>query len=54
VDKALQHELFLITDLVHQQEVEDKFFPTTEILQNYMTKPLIGAKFKDFSKSLAR
>ena len=41
-------KLFYITDLISRNEVEVRYCPTDEMLADYMTKPLVGAKFKLF------
>ena len=41
-------KLFYITDLISRNEVEVRYCPTDEMLADYMTKPLVGTKFKLF------
>ena len=41
---------FYITDLIERKEVEIKYCPTDEMIADYMTKPLLGAKFHKFRK----
>ena len=41
-------KLFYITDLISRNEVEVRYCPSDEILADYMTKPLVGTKFKLF------
>jgi hypothetical protein len=40
--------LFYVTDLVERDEVLVKYCPTDDMIADYMTKPLVGAKFKLF------
>ena len=41
---------FFITDLIKRNEVSIKFCPTDDMIADYMTKPLTGAKFCKFRK----
>ena len=41
-------KIFYVTDLVSRNEVQVKHCPTDEMIGNYMTKPLVGSKFKRF------
>ena len=41
-------KLFYITDLINRDEVEVRYCPTDEMIGDYMTKPLMGTKFKLF------
>jgi hypothetical protein len=41
-------KIFYVTDLVSRNEVQVKYCPTGEMIGDYMTKPLVGAKFKKF------
>ena len=41
-------KLFYITDLILRNEVEVSYCPTDEMLADYITKPLVGTKFKLF------
>jgi hypothetical protein len=41
-------KIFYVTDLVSRDEVQVKYCPTDEMIGDYMTKPLVGAKFKRF------
>ena len=41
-------KLFCITDLISRNEVEVKYCPTDDMIGDYMSKPLSGAKFKVF------
>ena len=41
-------KLFYITDLISRGEVEVKYCPTDEMIGDYMSKPLVGAKFLNF------
>ena len=49
--KSTRHfdiKLCYITDLFSRNKVEVRYCPTDEMLADYMTKPLVGAKFKLF------
>ena len=37
-----------MTDLVERKEVQIEYCPTENMIADYMTKPLVGAKFKTF------
>ena len=39
---------FYVTDLVGRDEVTIEYCPTDEMIADYMTKPLVGSKFKLF------
>jgi hypothetical protein len=41
-------KIFYVTDLVSRDVVQVKYCPTDEMIGDYMTKPLVGAKFKRF------
>ena len=41
---------FYITDLIERKEVGFKYCPTDEMIADYMTKTLSGAKFHKFCK----
>ena len=41
-------KIFYVSDLVSRDEVEVKYCPTDEMIADYMTKPLVGSKFKRF------
>ena len=41
---------FYITDLIERKEVEIEYCPKDEMIADYMTKPLLGAKFHKFRK----
>ena len=41
-------KLFYVTDLVERDEVLVKYCPTDDMIADYMTKPLVGSKFKMF------
>ena len=43
---------FFITDLIKRGEVSIEYCPTDAMLSDYMTKPLLGEKFKFFRKAL--
>jgi hypothetical protein len=39
---------FYITDLIERKEVQVEYCPTDAMIADYMTKPLVGAKFLRF------
>ena len=41
-------KLFYITDLIERNEVQVKYCPADDMIGDYMSKPLVGAKFKKF------
>ena len=41
-------KLFYITDLIERNEVQVKYCPTDDMIGDCMSKPLVGAKFKEF------
>ena len=41
-------KLFYITDLISRDEVTVKYCPSDRMIADYMSKPLMGAKFKEF------
>jgi hypothetical protein len=43
---------FYITDLIKRKEVSIQYRPTNEMIADYMTKPLTGAKFHTFRKAI--
>ena len=43
---------FYITDLIERKEVEIQYCPTDDMIADYMTKPLSGAKFHKFRKQI--
>jgi hypothetical protein len=51
--KCIRHfniKYFYITDLIQCNDIQIEYCPTEEIVANYMTKPLIGAKFEGLHK----
>jgi len=40
--------LFYVTDLIGKGEIEVIYCPTDEMIADYNTKPLVGAKFTKF------
>ena len=40
--------MFYITDLISRDEVEVRYCPTDEMVADYMSKPIVGAKFIKF------
>ena len=45
-------KLFYVTDLIEKGEVVVRYCPTDVMIGDYMTKPLVGAKFKSFRKKI--
>ncbi|KAI2506113.1 Reverse transcriptase (RNA-dependent DNA polymerase) [Fragilaria crotonensis] len=45
---------FYITDLIQRNEVTIEYCPTDAMIADYMTKPLVGAKFVHFRASIMR
>ncbi|KAI2512474.1 Reverse transcriptase (RNA-dependent DNA polymerase) [Fragilaria crotonensis] len=45
---------FYITDLIRRNEVTIEYCPTDAMIADYMTKPLVGAKFIHFRASIMR
>ena len=43
---------FYITDLIERGKVMIKYCPTDEMIADYMTKPLVGAKFAKFRTTI--
>ena len=43
---------FYVTDLVKRKEITLRYCPTEEVIADYMTKPLVGAKFKFFRNKI--
>jgi hypothetical protein len=43
-------KFFYITDLINRIEIQIKYCPTEDMITDYMTKPLVGVKFKHFRK----
>ena len=41
-------KLFYITDLISRDEVEVRYCPTNDMIADYISKPLVGAKFEKF------
>jgi hypothetical protein len=41
-------KLFYITDLISRGEVDVRYCPTDEMIADYMSKPLVGTKFRIF------
>ena len=41
-------KLFYITDSIERDEVEVRYCSTDEMIKDYMSKPLVGAKFQKF------
>jgi hypothetical protein len=45
-------KLFYITDLIARKEITIKYCPTDDMVADYMTKPLTGAKFASFRETI--
>ena len=45
-------KLFYITDLISRDEVMVKYCPTDDMLGDYMSKPVVGAKFEKFREKI--
>ena len=53
--KRTQHlniRLFFVTDQKEKGHISIKFCPTDQMVADYMTKPLHGAKFKQFRQQI--
>ena len=44
--------LFHVTDLIGRKECTVKCCPTEEMVADFMSKPVVGAKYKKFRKSI--
>ena len=45
-------KLFYITDLISRDEVMVKYCPTDDMIGDYMSKPVVGAKFEKFREKI--
>ncbi len=45
-DKTNKIKYFYVADLIRRIEIELKYCPTGKMIADYMTKPLLGWKFK--------
>ena len=52
--RHLNIKYFFITDLIKRGEVRIEYCPTDSMIADYMTKPLIGAKFYHFRDNLMK
>jgi len=43
-------KFFYITDLIKRNQIQIEYCPTEDMIADYMTKPLVGAKFEAFRK----
>ncbi len=43
-------KFFYITDLINRNKIQIEYFPTEDMIADYMTKPLVGVKFEYFCK----
>ncbi|MGL6008755.1 MAG: Ty1/Copia family ribonuclease HI, partial [Culicoidibacterales bacterium] len=50
--RHLNIKYFYITDLIKRKEVSSEYCPTNDMVADYMTKPLTGAKFFHFRSQL--
>jgi hypothetical protein len=50
--RALNIRYFFVTDQVEKGNLSIEYCPTDEMVADYMTKPLSGAKFRKFKKRL--
>ena len=50
--RALNVQYFFLTDQVHQGNLIIKYCSTENMIGDYMTKPLQGAKFIKFRKAI--
>ena len=46
--RHLDIRFFFITDLINKKEVQIEYCPTDHLVGDYMTKPLVGSKFREF------
>lgn len=50
--RHLKIKYFYVTDLIKRNEIELKYCPTGKMVADYMTKPLVGWKFKQFRNEI--
>jgi hypothetical protein len=53
--KQTQHfniKYFYITDLIKNNDIQIRYCPTQDMVDEYMTKPLVGAKFDEFRNKI--
>ncbi len=50
--RNLKIKYFYVTDLMRRNEIELKYCPTGRMIADYMTKPLVGWKFKQFRNEI--
>ena len=50
--RALNIRYFFLTDQVEKNNISISYCPTTEMVGDFMTKPLQGILFKKFKKSI--
>jgi hypothetical protein len=43
-------KFFYITDLINRNKIQIKYCPSTDMIADYMTKPLVGVKFEHLRK----
>jgi hypothetical protein len=43
-------KFFYITNLINRNEIQIKYYPTKDMIADYMTKLLVGVKFEHFCK----
>ena len=45
-------KMFYVTDLINRDEVKVEYCPTNDMIADYMTKPLLGARFQRLRQSI--
>ncbi|KAL7581399.1 hypothetical protein ACA910_021988 [Epithemia clementina (nom. ined.)] len=50
--RHLNIKYFFITDQIEKEKVKIEYCPTDELWADYMTKPLMGSKFKKFREQI--
>ncbi|KAL7571371.1 hypothetical protein ACA910_007683 [Epithemia clementina (nom. ined.)] len=50
--RHLNIKYFFITDQIEKEQVKIEYCPTDELWADYMTKPLMGSKFKKFRERI--
>ena len=50
--RHLKIKYFYVTDLIERNEIELRYCPTGKMIGDYMTKPLVGCKFKRFRSEI--
>ncbi len=52
--KVSSGKFFYITDLINRNKIQIEYCPTEDVITDYMTKPLVGVKFKCFCKLIMK